>query len=132
MIKSEHLTDAVICREQESVLEVSRILRDTQRRHLIVLNTKDQPVGVISSVDLNNRVLAEEKDPKKIQAHEIMTKGVRTVSLQDTYEKAFQIMIELGTYSIPVLRQGKLLGVLEFTKAFKLKELEAANHAQHP
>jgi len=123
MIQKEHLIDAVVCRENDNVLEVSRILRDTQRRHLIVLDKEDKPVGIISTVDLNNRVLAEEKDPKKLKAKEIMTKSTKVVSIEDTYEKAFQIMAELGTYSIPVVRNGKLLGLLEFTRAFNLKQV---------
>lgn len=123
MMKKEHLIDAVICREDDDVLEVSRILRDTQRRHLIVLDGNDKPVGIISTVDLNNRIIAEEKNPKKVRAKEIMTKGIETVLITDDYEKAFQIMAKLGTYSIPVVKNGKLLGLLEFSRAFKLKHM---------
>jgi signal-transduction protein with cAMP-binding, CBS, and nucleotidyltransferase domain len=122
MIKKEHLIDAVICRQDDSVLEVSRILRDTQRRHLVVLDSQDKPVGVISAVDVNNRVVAEEKQPEQLSAIKIMTKNVRVVSVEDTYEKAFQTMAALGTYSIPVVRNGKLLGLLEFNTAFKFKQ----------
>jgi len=125
MIQKEHLIDAVICREQDNVLEVSRILRDTQVRHLIILNNLDSPVGIISTVDINNRVVAEEKTPKQIKAQDVMTKGVRTVNVDDTYESAYRIMAQLGTYSIPVLRNGKLIGLLEFVKAFKMKQPEA-------
>jgi len=123
MIKKEHLIDAVICREDDDVFEVSRILRDTQRRHLTVLDKQDKPVGVISTVDINNRVVAEEKQPKKLKAKEIMTKNVKTVSIEGTYEEAFQTMAAIGTYSIPVVREGKLLGLLEFNMAFKLKQV---------
>ena len=131
MIKREHLTDAVICRENDSVIEVSRILRDTQRRHVIVLNKGDSPVGVISTVDINNRVVSEDKDPKSFQAKEIMTKGIKFISVNDTYQKGFEIMAQMGTYSIPVvLEDGKLIGLLEFARAFKLKELRDAKAAQ--
>lgn len=119
MIKPEHMTDAVVCRFDESVLEVSRILRDTQRRHLIVLDEKDKPVGIISTVDINNRVVAEGKEPRNLKAQEIMTKNINYVSVEDTYEKAFQAMAKLGTNSIPVTRGGKLLGMLEFMMAFR-------------
>jgi len=125
MIRKEHLTDAVICRENNNVLEVSRILRDTQRRHLIVLDENDKPKGIISTVDLNNRVLAEEKEPKDLLAKDVMSESIEVVSLEDTYEKAFEIMVSLGTYSIPIVKEeGKLIGILEFTRAFKLKQEE--------
>lgn len=123
-IQKEHLTDAVICREDDTILEVSRIMRDTQTRHILVLDKTDKPVGIISTVDMNNRVLAEEKNPKITKAKEIMTKNIETVSIEnDTYERAFEVMAGIGTYSIPVVREGKLLGILEFNTALKLKEL---------
>ncbi len=115
----EHIIDAVICRESETVLEVSRILRDTQRRHLIVVDNHDRPVGIISTVDINNRVVSEEKSPAKLKAQDIMTKNIKTVSVEDSYEHAFQIMAKLGTHSIPVTRNGKLIGMLEFSSAFR-------------
>ena len=124
MIQKEHLTDAVVCHENDNILEVSRILRDTQRRHLFVIDKDDKPVGVISAVDINNRVVAEEKNVKKTKAKEIMTKNIETVSVEENYEKAFQIMIRLGTNSIPVLRNNKLFGLLEFKTAFEIKDKE--------
>lgn len=124
MIEKEKLREAIICRENENVLEVSRILRDTKSRHLIVLDTKDKPVGIISTIDLNNRVLSEEKDPKQLKAKDIMTKNIQSVKIEDNYEKAFQIMSQLGTYSIPVTRNNKLLGLLEFTTTLRMKVKE--------
>ena len=119
MIQKEDISEAIVCRENDTALEVSRILRDVQRRHLIVLDSKDAPIGIISTVDLNNRVLAEEISPKEKNAKDIMTKSLISVSLDDTYEKAFQIMAKLGTNSIPVVEKGKLKGMLEFVKAMK-------------
>ena len=123
MIKTEHLTDAVICREDDTALEVSKIMRDTQRRHLVVLDKEDKPVGVVSAVDINNRIVAEEKDPKASKAKEIMTGDLKVVSVEDSYDKAYELMTGLGTYSIPVVKDGKMLGLLEFTRAFKIKNL---------
>jgi predicted transcriptional regulator len=125
-MERKHISQVVVCRENDKVLEVCRVLRDTQQRHLIVVNDKDAPVGVISTVDTNNRVLAEQKDPTKCTAKEIMTKNIRWVVLEDTYEKAFSIMAEQGLTAIPVVHQEKLIGQLEFSHAFKLKELKEA------
>ncbi len=119
MIQPTHLTDAVICRQFDTVLEVSRILRDTQRRHIIVLNERDEPIGIISAVDVNNRVVAEERNPALLLATDIMTGRIQTISVDDSYETGYRMMTELGTYSLPVVRNGKLLGLLEFTAALR-------------
>ncbi|HLC33022.1 MAG TPA: CBS domain-containing protein [Candidatus Nanoarchaeia archaeon] len=123
-MERKHISQVVVCREGDKVLEVCRILRDTQQRHLIVVNAKDFPVGVISTVDTNNRVLAEAKDPTKCTAGEIMTKNIKCVSLEETYEKAFTIMAQHGLTAIPVIHQERLIGQLEFSHAFKLKEIK--------
>ncbi|MBI4439225.1 CBS domain-containing protein [Candidatus Woesearchaeota archaeon] len=121
MIGNENLTDAVVCKADDTVLEVSRILRDTRRRHLIVTDGTGKPMGIISTVDINNRVVSEEKEAKSTKASDIMTRNIQSVSTHQTYEEAFQTMANLGTNSIPVTRDGKLIGMLEFMQAFKLR-----------
>jgi len=54
MINKSLLTDVVFCSENDTVLEVARILRDTRARHLIVTDSKKKPLGIISTVDINN------------------------------------------------------------------------------
>src|SRR3989344_6985146 len=119
MIKKEMLVDAVICNKNDTALEVSKILRDTQSRHLIVVDEKIKPIGIISTVDLNNRVMAEEKNPKKLKAEEIMTKPILSIDINATPDEAYEKMIERGTFSIPVVEKAKLVGVLEFNSALK-------------
>lgn len=117
MINKNILTDTVVARESDTVLEVSRILRDTQSRHLVVLSDEHCPVGIISTVDVNNRVVAQEKDPKTTLAKDMMTRDIITIDCEDTYENALKKMAEAGTYSMPVTRECKLLGTLELRRA---------------
>lgn len=119
MIEKNNLHDAVICKETDSVLEVAKILRDTQTRHLLVVNKNLAPVGVISTVDINNRVIAEEKDPKSLKASQVMTKPLDTIDINASYQEAYEKMIKKATYSIPVTEQGKLIGILDFNLIFK-------------
>jgi len=124
MIEKENIIDAVVCKGNETVLEVSQILRDTQRRHIIVINDMDKPIGLISTVDLNNRVIAEGKNPNETLAENIMTPDIKYVSLDSSYQEAFDVMAELGTFSIPVVEDEKIIGLLEFNTAFRIKKEE--------
>jgi len=119
MINKNELIDAVICKESDSVLEVSKIMRDTQQRHIIVINKKQEPIGIISTVDINNRVVASEKNPKETKASEIMTSPVDLVEVDESYEAAYKKMIQRGTYTIPVTEKNRLIGVLDFNLVFK-------------
>src|SRR3989344_5332705 len=106
MINKNLLQDVVFCNDDASVLDVSRILRDTRTRHLIVVNEK------------NNRVVAEEKNSSTLKARDIMTKPIETVEVSSTCEEAYQKMVSKGTYSIPVTENGSLIGSLSFSKSF--------------
>jgi len=119
MIDKNKLMDAVTCKDDDNILEVSRILRDTQTRHLIVVDENRMPAGIISSVDINNRVVAEEKNTKETKAEEIMTKPIEFVDVNSSYDDAYKKMLEVGTYSLPVTENGKLIGLVDFNLLFK-------------
>lgn len=119
MIENDKLYDAVICKESDSVLEVSRIMRDTRKRHIIVVDSGLKPMGVISAFDINNRVVAEEKEPNNIKAEEIMTKPVEIIDVNSTYEQACEKMIDRELHTIPVTKEGKLIGILDLGLLFK-------------
>ena len=119
MIEKNKLLDAIVCGEEDTILEESQILRDTQTRHILVLNKEKHPIGVISTVDINNRVVAEKKDPSKTKASDIMTKSIATIDLNSSYDDAYKKMIEIGTYSLPVTEKGELVGLLDFNRLFR-------------
>lgn len=118
-IEKEILYDAVICNENDDVLEVSRIMRDTKARHLIVVDENLKPLGIISPFDINNRIVAEEKNPVEVTASEIMTKPVETIDLNSNYSQAAEKMALLETFTMPVVHDGKLVGILDYSAVFK-------------
>ena len=119
MITKELLNDAVICKENDDVLEVSRIIRDTKARHIIVVDQHLKPLGIISPFDINNRVIAEEKTPSEITASEIMTSPIESIEISEGYDKASEKMISLETYTLPVTEHGKLIGILDYSVVFR-------------
>jgi CBS domain-containing protein len=115
----EILHDAVICKENDSVLEVSRIMRDTKTRHIIVVSKKMEPLGIISPFDINNRVVAEGKDAKSVSAKDIMTKPIETIELSATFEQAAEKMGALETFTLPVVENKKLIGILNYSVVYR-------------
>ena len=76
MISKCTLIEPFYCKEDDSVVEVAKKLRGTTIRQIFVVDEKTYPVGLISTTDINNRVVAEGKDPKKMKAKEIMSKTI--------------------------------------------------------
>jgi CBS domain-containing protein len=123
MISKKELSNAKVCYDFENVLEAANILKETKARHLIVINEENAPIGIISSVDIVNRVIAEELDPEKTKVKKVMTKNIDIIDINDTYENAYHQMAELGTYSIPVVDEDKkLCGLLDLMVAFRHKD----------
>lgn len=119
-LQFEHLSETVICNHKDNVVKVSRILRDTNSRHLLVLNDKKQPTGVISTVDINNRVVAEEKTPAQLTAADIMTKTIVSVPVTVSLPEAVELMGKKNVSFLPVVDdKGCLVGVLEFSNVLK-------------
>ena len=118
-IDKSMLYDAVVCDGKDSVLEVSRIMRDTRARHLIVVDKKLKPLGIISPSDINNRIVAEEKIPNKVTASEIMTSPVETLDINSTYSHAAEVMALLEIFTIPVTENGELTGILDYSTVFR-------------
>lgn len=118
-MERDKLLDAVVCNENDNVLEASKVLRDTQTRHLIVVNGSREPVGILSAIDINNRVIADEKNPAEIIVSEVMTQPIESIDINSSYEEAYKKMIEIGTYSMPVTENGELIGVIDFNQLFK-------------
>ena len=119
------LRQVVICKEEDDIVEAAKILRDTRQRHLIVVNSEKEPLGIISTVDICNKAVCEEKNPKELKAKDIMTAPIKTADFNDSYEEAYEKMIGGDLLSIPVTNEGKLVGVLNFDRVFeKIKEVK--------
>ena len=113
-IKEEDLCQAIVCKSNETVFEIANILKELKVRHLVVVDENDYPIGFVSQTDLIEKVLAEDKSPKEITVKEVMILDIVTVELGETYEKAYEKMYDIRTFSIPVVKDKKLVGVLDF------------------
>ncbi len=114
-IDENKLTKPVTCLANISVTEVAQIILKAGSRQIIVLDN-EKPVGLISATDIATRVVALKKDPEKLKAREIMTSPITTVDVETPLEKAFLIMIQKNTFSIPITKNEKLIGVLQFSQ----------------
>ncbi len=102
-----------------SVLELIELFHDKQFRHLLVTDSNQQLIGVISDRDVL-RCLGYGHEPNRealqqIKAREIMSDDMVTVGLQTTLDHATSIMLEQGIGCLPVKNKGCLVGILTNT-----------------
>ncbi len=109
------LQKPVSCLSTANIVEVAQTLSTQACRQLFVIE-KDLLVGIISTTDIVTRVVAARKDPNTTKAQDIMTQPIYSLEADTPLEKAYLFMIQKNLFSVPVTKQGKLIGILPFSK----------------
>jgi len=106
-----------------------KFMRDEKVRRLPVLNKKGELVGIVSERDL---LYASPSPATSLSIHEIhylvskitvgkvMTRDVFTVSEYTPLEEAARIMADNKIGGLPVVRDGKLVGIITESDLFKI------------
>lgn len=115
-IKECNLKKVISCDITDNAIDIAKKLRDNKERHIIVLE-KQKPVGIISTTDINNKVVAENKDLKKTKAKDIMTSKILVKDINEEITPVYIEMIKENIFSCPVVCNGELKGSID------LKEL---------
>jgi CBS domain-containing protein len=93
-------------RDDFSVEEAARYLRDMHVRAVGVLDRHDDLVGVVSQSDISDKVAAENKCPAWMRVADIMTPDVLTVTLEESIDECLRLMDENGVYHLVVIDAG--------------------------
>lgn len=105
--------NAISCNAQDSLFDAARTIRDNKVRHVYVVDD-GKLVGVLGSLDINNKVIAEGKEANGLQIKDIMNE-VKSVTVDQPLEYAYAIMRNFNTFTCPVVdADGILVGFYTF------------------
>ena len=114
-VKDCTLIKPLYCYEETNAVEVAKFLRDNKQRRIIVVDESERPIGIISTTDINNRVVAEKKEYSKLKAKDIMTSPIYlTCDENDDLNDIFKKMVEHESFFCPVTKESRLYGVLTY------------------
>ncbi|MCX6656685.1 MAG: CBS domain-containing protein [Candidatus Bathyarchaeota archaeon] len=99
---------------EATAVAAAKILDKEKKGYIIVLD-KGKPYGIVTEWDLVSKVLATEKDPKKLTLKEIASKPVVTIDPDEDLLKASELMQKKDIKRIPVVRSGVIYGVITST-----------------
>lgn len=94
-----------------TVHECANQLKELSIGALVVLS-QDQIVGIISERDILRRVVANGDDPKRMLVEAIMTTSIETILPSTTVREAMRIVTDKRIRHLPVLDNGKLVGLI--------------------
>lgn len=119
MIKNITIQKIETCNEDDSIIEVAKKLQSINDRHIFIVDKDQKPAGIISAVDISNRIVAEGKNPKEMKASQVMNSPVESAELNKESEFALKIMMERNTLHCPVVDNGKLVGCVSYNDVFQ-------------
>ncbi|MDD7536160.1 MAG: CBS and ACT domain-containing protein [Bullifex sp.] len=139
MIIERRMTkNPVTINPEASVVEASELMKKEKVHRLPVLDRDKNLIGVISEKDI---LFATPSPASSLSIHEmayllskltvrkLMTKNPVTISRTTTVEEAARLMVDQDLSCLPVVEDGKLVGIVSKSDMFKiLLELFGARH----
>lgn len=96
-----------------SVLEAAKAMREGGHGFVIVATADGKPEGIATEWDFLAHVVAEDRDPEAVRLEEIMSRNLVSVDAGVGIDRVAQIMVGQGTRRVLVVKDGKILGVIE-------------------
>lgn len=126
LVKDVMNKQVVVAKPEATAKEAARVMSENHIGSLVIL--KDEKiVGIVTESDMIREIIAEGKDATNTRLDDMMTKDVKTVDAETGLDDAADMMVENGIKRLPVMRGGKLVGIISATDliSFEPKFIEA-------
>ncbi|MBU5574854.1 MAG: CBS domain-containing protein [Candidatus Aenigmatarchaeota archaeon] len=113
------VTRVITARPNQTVLEAAKLMRDEDVGSVIVCEGT-RPIGIATREDIVSKVVALDKDPKKVLIKDIMNTPLVTCSADEDVINIARTMSKYGYERIPVVDFGKLVGIVSVREIAKV------------
>ncbi|MBX3705437.1 MAG: CBS domain-containing protein [Pseudomonadales bacterium] len=113
-----------------SVFDALQMMHDHNVGALLVM-IEGYLVGIVSERDYVRKVILDHRTSKRTRVSEIMTREVIRVTTTDTVHHCIDLMREHRFRHLPVVEEGKVLGILSLRDLF-LEAIERATESAPP
>lgn len=103
--------EVVTLSEHATVSEAARLMREKQVGAVMVVDD-GKLVGIFTERDALFRVVAEGRDPQATRLTDVMTRDPRNIHPDKPFVDALHIMYEGGFRHVPVVENGRPIGVV--------------------
>jgi CBS domain-containing protein len=109
------MVESVITVDAESTVMQAVKVMNAHEIGCVVVTRKGRAVGIITERDLLKRVIAKSENAGKMKVKEIMTKPLIAGQPEMDLEEATRLMFDKKIKKLPVVENGKLLGLITLT-----------------
>ena len=118
------------CLEEDSVVDILDLLADDQEASLAVVDAKHLLVGIITERDIIKYLAEGNVLSNQIKVGKLMTRNVMTGSPDMYCVDALKVMVKGDFRNLPIVVEGKFLGILSIIDAAKAKLIEALSRSK--
>ncbi|HET9933594.1 MAG TPA: CBS domain-containing protein [Polyangiaceae bacterium] len=119
----------IVRNSHTSAFEGVRALADNHVGALIV-QEEGRLVGIVTDRDLALRVIGFELNPKTTRLRDVMSPEPVTLSPEDSEEQAFKLMRARHVRRIPIVDEGKVVGMVTLDDLLMSGAIDASTAAQ--
>lgn len=113
-----------------TVSEALKVMKNHDTRTLIIdKRHEDDEYGVVMFSDIARKVLARDRSPDRVNLYEIMSKPVLSVDPKMDIRYATRMIARFGLSRIPVVDNGKFVGLISYTDVVLKGLLDNPNKA---
>ena len=99
---------------EKTAKDAGDLLRKSRKGALIVVQDR-HPAGIVTADDIIEKVVAKNAKPSSVKIKNIFSKPLVTISPEDTVTEASRKMRDNRIKRLPVVSNGKLVGILTMT-----------------
>jgi CBS domain-containing protein len=111
LVREAMITDPRVCEADASAQEAGQALARPEVRAIFVCD-EGRLIGVVTRKTLVREVVAAGRDPAATPLREIAEEPRWTIEAEQPVDKAFRFMEEHDAERVPVVEDGRLVGVL--------------------
>lgn len=104
--------DPATCKEDDTVLDAARAMRDGDFGADVVDDDAGNVRGILTDRDIVVRVVAEGKDPASTEVREAFTTEPTTLSPEASLDEAVAALREAHVRRLPVVEASKVVGIV--------------------
>ena len=102
-------------RPEDTVRDAAKIMNQYRIGSLVVVSGTGEVVGILTERDILTNVVAVGKVADEVKISEIMTPNIITITPDKTLEEAANVMTENKIKKLPVVHEGRLIGIVTAT-----------------
>ncbi len=104
---------------EQSVFEALQLLAEKNIGALVVVDSDNRPVGIISERDYARRVILQGRSSMETPVRDVMTERVYAIGPENTVGECMQLMTDRHIRHLPVIDGEKLAGVISIGDVVK-------------